>query len=98
MNDDQVYAALRSVVDPELGIDVVELGLVYGVQIDGGDVHVRMTMTSAACPMHGHLTQLAANAVRRQVAGATEVTVEVVFDPQWTPEMMSAEARRKLGW
>lgn len=98
MDQDEIRTALRKVVDPELGIDIVELGLVYDIEIDGDDVRVRMTMTSAACPLHGHLAKLAEDFIREQVDGVGAIAIEVVWDPPWTAEMMSADARRKLGW
>lgn len=92
-----VYDALRSVIDPEVGIDIVNLGLVYGVEIRGGDVSVTMTMTTSACPLHAYITGQAKEAIERVVPGTGSVEVEMVWDPPWDPEMMSAEARRALG-
>jgi metal-sulfur cluster biosynthetic enzyme len=93
-----VETALRAVIDPELGIDVVALGLVYGVRIDeGGRVAVDLTMTTAACPM-GELIAEQARAALAAIPGVTSSEVQLVWDPPWTPERMQPEARRALGW
>lgn len=90
-----LWEALRAVIDPELGINVVDLGLVYGIASDEGGVRVRMTMTSPACPM----TEMIEDDVRAALAplsGAAPVTVEWVWEPPWDPSMMSGAARLKL--
>jgi metal-sulfur cluster biosynthetic enzyme len=93
-----VRDALREVIDPELGIDVVSLGLVYDVKVDGGRAEVVMTMTSPACPLGEQLTGDAEAAIRRALPEATEIEVRLVVFPPWTPGLMSAEAKRRLGW
>lgn len=93
-----VTDALRDVLDPELGINVVDLGLVYGVTIEGDRVEVVLTMTSPACPLGGQLRSEAAAAVRRAAPAARHVDVRIVLDPPWHPGLMSAAARRQLGW
>lgn len=98
MTTDDVLEALRHVDDPEIGINVVDLGLVYGVEVAGGAVRVTLTMTSRACPLGPHLVQLAESAIRQRSAEAVEVAVDLVWDPPWTPERMSPAARRQLGW
>jgi len=97
ISEQDVRAALKEVVDPELGINIVDLGLVYGVKISEQDVNVTMTATTAACPMHNLLSRLAEMAVARVAGDGITVTVDVVFDPPWTPDMMSEDARRILG-
>ena len=94
---EDVLAALREVVDPELGLNVVDLGLVYGVELADGDVRVAMTMTSQACPLGAYLTTEAEAAIRGRAPGARSVRVDLVWDPPWRPEMMSETARRALG-
>src|SRR3990167_4437258 len=98
MTAEQVREALRDVLDPELGINVVDLGLVYAVDVQDGQVRVTMTMTSPACPLGESLTAEAEAAIRRSVPGVTAVTVELVWDPPWQPAMMSEATRTKLGW
>lgn len=94
---EQILDALRQVMDPEVGMDVVTLGLVYGVTIEGGTVQVDLTMTTPACPLGEHITEQAASAVRA-VPGVQQADVRLVWEPRWTPERMSPEARQKLGW
>jgi metal-sulfur cluster biosynthetic enzyme len=91
-----VLAVLKNVIDPEIGLNIVDLGFIYGVDISGNDVRVRMTLTNPGCPMHSMFTH--------EVVGALEtafddvrVSVELVFDPPWTPERMTKDARKKLG-
>ncbi len=94
---DDVIAALTQVWDPELGLDVVSLGLVYDVRVDGDDVEIDMTLTTPGCPVSEQLPSEAYAAVREAVADAT-VTVNVVWDPPWTPERLSDDALRQLGF
>lgn len=99
MDDDAVLAALKTVIDPEMGLDVVALGLVYGIgREDDGTVAVRLGTTSPSCPLGSFLCDEAAMAVRRAVPGAPSVTVALTTDPPWTPDRLSPEARRSLGW
>lgn len=91
-----VRDALREVIDPELGINIVDLGLVYDVEIDDARIQVLMTMTTPACPLGGYLQDLAASTIQSRVPGARDVVVTLVWDPAWDPGMMSAEARRQL--
>ncbi len=97
VTEEAVREALRTVVDPELGINVVDLGLVYGIQIDGGKVQVRMTLTAIGCPLAFMVHQMVDQAVR-QVPGVESVEVELVWDPPWSPDRMSEEARALLGF
>jgi metal-sulfur cluster biosynthetic enzyme len=96
ISQESVYQALKTVVDPELGIDIVSLGFIYNVKIEGDSINVDMTLTTRGCPLHSTLKQQAEDAIR-QSTGVTEVKVEIVFDPPWNVEMMSAEAKKKLG-
>lgn len=93
-----VMEALGKVDDPEIpGLSIVDLGLVYSVDIAGGKVDVKMTVTAPGCPMAHFMAQMAKKAVE-ELEGVDEANVEVVFEPPWNPEMMSAEARKKLGF
>jgi metal-sulfur cluster biosynthetic enzyme len=92
-----VLQALRLVTDPEVGINIVDLGLVYEVAAGDEGIRVTMTMTSAACPMHAMLVESARGAVAARHPGRS-VRVELVWEPAWTPERMSDQARRTLGW
>lgn len=90
-------AALRRVIDPETALDIVSLGLVYGIDVRGPEVKLSLTMTSAACPV----SELIMEEASREVAQALpdmSVTVELCWEPPWTPERMSAAAREAMGW
>jgi metal-sulfur cluster biosynthetic enzyme len=91
------YEALGTVVDPELGVDVVSLGLVYHLVVEGGQAVVEMTMTSPGCPVADQLLFQAQNEVLK-VPGVERAKVNLVWSPPWTPEMMSLEAKMMLGF
>ncbi|MBK7859763.1 MAG: metal-sulfur cluster assembly factor [Archangiaceae bacterium] len=95
--DPELLAALEQVIDPELGLDVVALGLVYRAERIGPHARVVMTMTSPACPLHESIIE-DARASLAAVPGIERVDVELVFEPPWAPERMSAEAKQRLGW
>ena len=94
---DDVFEALRAVEDPELGMDIVELGLLYDVEVDGPNVKVIHTLTSMGCPAGPLIAQDIDNAAR-QVEGVEDVELELTFDPPWTPERMSDDAKFILGF
>ena len=96
MTATDVREALRAVIDPEIGINIVDLGLVYGVSIGDARVRVTMTMTSPAYPLAEYLKVDAQAAVRARVAGVEVVEIAIVWEPPWTPDRMSDEARRQL--
>jgi metal-sulfur cluster biosynthetic enzyme len=96
--EDQVRDALRRVVDPEIGINIVDLGLVYSVDVHDRHVHVAMTMTTPACPLHTYISQNAQATIRQLVPEVASVQVEMVWDPPWSPAMMSEAAKQQLGW
>jgi metal-sulfur cluster biosynthetic enzyme len=98
LTEEQVRDALREVRDPEVGLNVVELGLVYGIAIEALHVQVRMTMTSAACPLSDRIVQEAREAIRCIAPPGTEVAIELVWDPPWSPALMSESARNFFGW
>lgn len=93
-----VWDALREVNDPELGINVVDLGLVYSVDVQDQRVHVVMTMTTSACPLGAYLAKMAEDAIRRRIPQAQSVDVELIWEPPWHPGMMSEAAKQQLGW
>ena len=97
-DSNDILNALRDVIDPEIGINVVDLGLVYAATVDDGQVHVVITMTSAACPLGESLAEDVRRTVQRCVPDVTAVAVDLVWDPPWDPSMMSAAARERLGW
>lgn len=97
-DDDAVREALRQVEDPEAGMNIVDLGLVYLIEVTPGAVHVDMTMTTAACPMTDMIVDQAREAVVALVPEGTTVDVRLVWDPPWTPDKMSGVARGHFGW
>jgi metal-sulfur cluster biosynthetic enzyme len=98
--DADIREALRTVIDPELGVNIVDLGLVYRIDVEGSHVRVEMTMTSPACPMSDYLKALVDEAIKGIVPGVEHVDVVLVLEPPWDPDMMSDAARRQLdgGW
>ncbi len=94
---DEVVEALRQVEDPELGMDIVELGLFYDAEIEGPDVRVTYTLTSMGCPA-GPLIQEDIDRVLHEIPGVGEVKSELTFDPPWTPDRMSDDAKFILGF
>lgn len=93
-----VYSALQGVIDPEVGINIVDLGLVYQVNIGPERVEVTMTLTTPACPMGSHMVDEAQEAVQNMLQDSLEVDVRLAWDPQWGPDMMSEKAKQLLGW
>ena len=96
VTEDGVIAALKTVFDPEIPVDIYELGLVYAIELgDDGSVKVEMTLTTPNCPSAQELPAMAEEAVRT-VPGVTDVTVEIVWDPPWDPSRMSEDSRLAL--
>ena len=97
LTKETVLEALKTVYDPEIPVNVVDLGLVYDVQIkDGGGIYILMTLTAPGCGMGPFIGQQAEWAVQ-DLEGVEEVEVEMVFDPPWSPDRISEEARAQLG-
>lgn len=94
----KVVAALESVVDPEVALNIVDVGLVYGVRVAAGRVDVEITMTSAACPVADVIVEDIGFQLDQSLPGELKIHVELVWEPPWTPERMSARARRFMGW
>lgn len=92
----EVQALLRRVTDPELEINIVDLGLVYGVQVEEGCIRVAMTLTTPACPLASVLPAQVEEVLRASFPGHA-VEVSLVWEPRWTPEMASEDVRRQLG-
>ena len=98
LDDEAVREALRGVDDPEAGMNIVELGLVYAIEVQPGAVHVDLTMTTAACPMADMIVEQARAAISAIAPPGTSVAVALVWDPPWTPDKMSGMAREFFGW
>ena len=97
VSQEEVYEALKTVYDPEIPVNVVDLGLVYDVQVaENNDVFVQMTLTFPGCGMGPHIAQQAEWAIQ-DVEGVEDVQIELTFDPPWSPDLISEEARSQLG-
>ena len=92
-----ILEALNQVCDPEIPVDVVNLGLVYEIRVQGDDVYVKMTTTGPDCPFRELLRARVEQAIRK-ITGVREATVEFTYDPPWTLERVSGEGKRMVGW
>jgi metal-sulfur cluster biosynthetic enzyme len=97
-DDDAVREALRGVEDPETGMNIVDLGLVYGIDVAPTSVRIEMTMTTAACPMAETILEQARSTVAAIVPPGTAVELCLVWEPPWTPDKMSGVAKEHFGW
>jgi metal-sulfur cluster biosynthetic enzyme len=97
ITEDQVKMVLRRVKDPELNLNILDLGLVYGVEVEGRDVKVDMTLTSPGCPSGPEIMHDAEHQLR-SIAGVGEVSVNLVWSPFWTPERIEPRVRAYLGF
>lgn len=95
VTEEKVFEVLGDIYDPEIPVDIVNLGLVYKVEINGGDVKIFMTMTSPGCPAAGQIVA-EAKMLASEIEGVEKADVEVVWDPPWSPEMMSEAARESF--
>jgi metal-sulfur cluster biosynthetic enzyme len=93
-----IVAALSRVIDPEVAMTIVDVGLVYGVEVRERDVRVRLTMTSAACPVADVIVDDVWHELSRVVPASFDIDVELVWEPAWTAERMTDRARRIMGW
>ena len=96
MNDD-ILAALKTVIDPELGVNIVDLGLIYRAARTANGIDIEVTMTTPACPLGEMMTDEIKLVLRDRFPDTPDVRVELVWDPPWSPELMSEESRRQLG-
>jgi metal-sulfur cluster biosynthetic enzyme len=94
---DQLRELLRDVIDPELGVDIVSLGLVYGIEVNGRSIAVLATTTTPACPLGDYISSEIERVVLASGA-ADRVAVEITHTPAWTPQMMAETTRRAFGW
>lgn len=93
---DEVLEALKDVFDPEIPVNVVDLGLVYDLKVDDGDVDIKMTLTFAGCGMGPYIAQQAEWRVA-ELEGVEDVNVEMVYEPPWTPDLISEDGKKQLG-
>jgi metal-sulfur cluster biosynthetic enzyme len=91
-----VYELLKQVYDPEVGINIVDMGLIYGVEIEGNKIDLIMTLTSPACPAGPHILQQVDDKLK-EMEGVEDVDIRVVWTPPWSPDMLSEEAKDQLG-
>ncbi len=97
-SEQTVRAVLLQVIDPEVGENIVDLGLVYGIEVEGNFAKVKLTMTSAACPMGEMLLDDIHETLTQLLPSHFEFEIDLVWEPPWNPDMMSAEAKQRLGW
>ncbi len=92
----EILESLKDVIDPELGINIVDLGLIYSVRVEGDTVHIEYTLTTMGCPI-GPLIEAQMQQTLQGIEGVDNLEAEMVFSPPWTPEKMSEEAKAALG-
>jgi FeS assembly SUF system protein len=97
VTEEEVLEVLRECYDPEIPINIVDLGLVYKIEINGDKVYVQMTLTAPGCPVSGYLKEDVTNKLL-SIKGVKEANVDIVWEPVWTPDKMSEDAKRQLGW
>ena len=95
--EDQIINTLKQVIDPEIGVNIFDLGLIYDLTVTEDLIKVTMTLTTPGCPMHSSITAWVENALK-SLDATKEIYVELVWQPRWTPDMMSNEARAQLGY
>ena len=93
-----VRDALLRVIDPEIGENIVDLGLVYGIEVEGETARVNLTMTTPACPMGSMVVDEARAELLRALPGTMQIDVQLVWEPPWEPSRISAAAKQRLGW
>jgi metal-sulfur cluster biosynthetic enzyme len=92
-----INQVLYEVIDPELGVNIVDLGLLYGVEVADRVARIRMTLTTPGCPLSGYMDD-EIHRVLGGLPGVDDVDLDIVWDPPWSPDMMSEGAKRQLGW
>lgn len=98
ISEELVYAALKEVIDPELGLNIVDLGLIYSVDIEeNGYITITMTLTTPGCPLHASFAQEIERVLWQSIPELTGVSVELVWEPRWNAMMISPEGRALLG-
>ncbi|HSX18633.1 MAG TPA: metal-sulfur cluster assembly factor [Candidatus Saccharimonadales bacterium] len=97
ISQEQIIDKLRECLDPELGLNIVDLGLVYGVNVEGSSVNVLMTLTTPGCPLDSYFTKDITSRLK-SLKGISDVSVELTFEPPWNPAKMSDESMDLLGF
>ncbi|WP_331774510.1 metal-sulfur cluster assembly factor [Sulfurospirillum sp. 1612] len=96
VSEENVYDAIKTVIDPEVGFDIYSLGLIYGVRVEDDHAHVTMTLSTRGCPLHEMMKQWTKEAVER-IDGISSCDVEIVWEPAWNITMASDEVKKALG-
>ena len=96
ITQEEVYAGIATVIDPEVGFDIVSLGLIYGVVIEESHIHVNMTLSTKACPLHELIKQWVYDAVLK-LEGVATCDIEIVWEPAWNIMMANDEVKKALG-
>jgi metal-sulfur cluster biosynthetic enzyme len=94
---DDIRAALKTVIDPELGINIIDLGLVYHAERNAGGIAIELTMTTPACPLGEMMSDEVKRVLGERFPDVPDVRVDIVWDPPWSPDLMTEESRRQLG-
>ncbi len=97
ISEELIYEKLKECYDPEIPVNIVDLGLIYDVKIEDDKIFIKMTLTAPGCPLHTMISEEVRNKLLT-IENVKDVEVQVVWDPPWGPEMMSEEAKRILGW
>ncbi len=95
LTKEQIMTALKEIIDWEIGLNIVDLGLIYDLKVNNSNVYVKMTLTAPSCPMHSMFVKQVEEKIKK--LGAEDVKVELTFDPPWTPDRLSEEAKKMLG-
>jgi metal-sulfur cluster biosynthetic enzyme len=93
-----VRDVLEGVFDPEVGINIVDLGLVYGIDITGDDVTVTMTLTTPGCPLHETIAEAVDTSIHYFIPDVENVSIDLVWEPRWNTDMITPAGRKALGW
>jgi len=98
VDEQRIYTALQSVIDPEIGENLIDLGLIYGIKIQNNIAKVTFSMTSQACPMSEMVIENIHDAVSQALTNNNELELDLAWEPAWEPAMMSEQAKQRLGW
>ena len=93
---EEILEVLKGVIDPEIGLNIVDLGLVYAVEFNENEISITMTLTTPGCPMHNSITAWVEKIIT-QLESDASVKINLVWEPKWSPDLMSIDARRELG-
>lgn len=96
VSKEQIIEGIKTVIDPHIGVDIYNIGLIYDIKIEGENVFIKMTLTNPACPMAKSIIGNTKSAVEK-LEGVKKAEIELVFDPPWTPNMLSDELKKRFG-